>query len=60
MTYYEFLNVPVNATLREIKEAYRKLTLKYHPDKGGSHEMFIKLQKAYSILVDPSRKIDLR
>jgi len=43
--------------LREIKRAYRKLSVKYHPDKwGGSNEQFIPITKAYSALVDPEAK----
>jgi DnaJ-class molecular chaperone len=53
MSYYDFLGVPNNATLKEIKSIYKMLALKYHPDRGGNHNKFIKLQKIYETLSDP-------
>lgn len=48
---YNILGVDENANTEEIKKAYRKLSLKYHPDKpGGDEEMFKKISNAYSIL----------
>ena len=55
--YYKILNVEKNATQEEIKKAYRKLALKYHPDKSkdnGDH--FKKINEAYSVLSDPSKR----
>ncbi|CAD1468117.1 unnamed protein product, partial [Heterotrigona itama] len=52
-THYEVLGVKTNATYNEIKSAYYKLTLKYHPDKNKSKsakEMFHKISEAYDIL----------
>lgn len=37
-------------TLKQIKKQYYKLSLKYHPDKGGSNEEFIKLNNSYNNL----------
>lgn len=50
--YYKILNVKINASLDEIKKAYKKLALKYHPDKGGNEEKFKEVKKAYDILIN--------
>ena len=36
--YYNILGIPINSTVQQIKEAHRKLALKYHPDKNSYHE----------------------
>lgn len=47
-TWYEVLGVPQTADRREIDKAYRELAKLYHPDTGGSHDEFIKIQRAYN------------
>ncbi|ABN68227.2 predicted protein [Scheffersomyces stipitis CBS 6054] len=57
--YYGLLGLPQVATIEEIKKAYKKLSLKYHPDKTPNkehHELFIKLNEAYDTLKDPETK----
>ena len=48
--YYEILGVEENASFEEIKKAYRKLSLKLHPDKSGTNDQFTKLCNAYTML----------
>ncbi|MDJ0945294.1 MAG: DnaJ C-terminal domain-containing protein [Kiloniellales bacterium] len=63
--YYEVLGVPSNADEKAIKDAFRKLALKYHPDRNkepGAEERFKEIAEAYAILSDPKkrREYDLR
>lgn len=58
MNYYQILEVPVHATQRDIKVAYRKMVQKYHPDvNSNTSEEYIKLiNVAYETLSDPVKK----
>lgn len=55
---YEVLGVAKNASLKEIKAAYRELCSKLHPDKndGVASDEFFRVQEAYDILSDPGRR----
>lgn len=58
--YYKILGVDKNATDEQIKKSYRKLSLKYHPDKNPGNkeaeEKFKEISEAYSILSDPQKR----
>jgi DnaJ-class molecular chaperone len=60
MDPYLLLEVPHAATIDDIKKAYRRLALKWHPDKNGgskvAEEMFKKIKAAYDCLVDPIKR----
>ena len=58
--YYEVLGVSKNATEDEIKKAYRKIAIKYHPDRNpddkSAEEKFKEAAEAYDVLHDPQKR----
>lgn len=58
--FYEVLGLAKNATEDEIKKAYRKLAMKYHPDRNpdskGAEEKFKESKEAYEMLSDPQKR----
>ncbi|KAG9490207.1 dnaJ homolog subfamily B member 9 [Eleutherodactylus coqui] len=58
-TYYDILGVPKTATERQIKKAFHKLAMKYHPDKNKSpdaEEKFREMAEAYEVLSDENKR----
>ncbi|MGL6038050.1 MAG: J domain-containing protein [Soonwooa sp.] len=58
--YYYFLGVSQDASAEDIKKAYRKLSMKYHPDKNDNDDFFKlrfrEVQEAYEVLIDAVRR----
>lgn len=55
--YYEVLGIPKGASADEIKKAFRKLAVKYHPDKeGGDEAKFKEINEAYEVLKDSQKR----
>jgi molecular chaperone DnaJ len=59
--YYEVLGVLRDADQKAIKDAFRKLALKFHPDRNkepGAEERFKEIAEAYAVLSDPAKRAD--
>ncbi|MYA60473.1 MAG: DnaJ domain-containing protein [Chloroflexi bacterium] len=57
--YYEVLEVPRNANEEDIKKAFRRKALEYHPDRNredGATERFKEINEAYQVLSDPETR----
>lgn len=58
--YYGILEIEPSATMQEIKRAFRKLALRYHPDTAGNNKyaaaQFEEVKEAYETLTNPSKK----
>jgi len=57
--FYKVLGISKTATIDDIKKAYKKLALKYHPDKNksaGAEERFKEVAEAYEVLSDPTKR----
>ena len=59
--YYHILGVPQNASDEQIKKAYRKLAMQYHPDRNPdkekwANEKFKEINEAYTVLGDPQKR----
>ena len=58
--YYSILEIPPGASLPDVKKAYRRLAMQYHPDKQAGNDVsdarFDEIKEAYEVLTDPGRK----
>lgn len=56
MSLYEEIGAAPTASPDEIKAAHRKAAKRHHPDRGGDRAMFDKIQRAYTVLIDPDQR----
>lgn len=59
--YYSVLGISSRASITEVKKAYRKLVLQYHPDQNKSEsaeQTFIEITEAYEVLADPNKRAE--
>ena len=58
MDYYSILGVSKNASEKELKQAYKKMSMQHHPDRGGDEAKFKEVNEAYSTLKDPQKRAE--
>ena len=61
--YYKVLGLPQGSSNEQVKKAYRKLAMKYHPDRNNSSDAqkkFIKINEAYAFLTDDHHELDTK
>ena len=58
MDYYSVLGINKQSSADDIKKAYKKLAMEHHPDRGGDHDMFAKINVAYETLKDPVKRAE--
>lgn len=56
MNPYDVLNVPKDFTLEQLKDSYKRIALKVHPDKGGSEQLFLLVTKCFKKLLQEYHK----
>jgi molecular chaperone DnaJ len=54
--YYKVLGVEKNASAEDVKNAFRRLAMQHHPDRGGEAEKFKEINEAYQVLSDPAKR----
>jgi curved DNA-binding protein CbpA len=54
--YYGVLGIGSGATAEEIRQAFLRKAMEYHPDRGGSHEKMVELSEAVEVLADPEKR----
>lgn len=56
MDYYSILGIQKGASEQDVRKAYKKQSMKHHPDRGGDEEEFKKVNEAYQTLSDPQKR----